>query len=61
MGTLSAHLPPENTWRKEAPIWAQSLWAILRDELEEWCTENHAEFVLYEFAEVHFSTPIQDT
>jgi hypothetical protein len=57
MGSLSAYLPPEDTWQAKAPLWAQSLWSKLREELQEWCTENHAEFVLYEFADVYFQLP----
>lgn len=58
MGILSVYLPPENIWCAKVPIWAQNLWTVLREELQEWSAENHVEFVIYEFADVHFSTSI---
>ena len=52
MGVLSAYLPTEDVWKQKSPPWARDLWPILRTELEEWCTENKAQFFIDESAGV---------
>lgn len=46
MGVLSVYLPTEAEWQHRAPLWAQLLWPALKSELEEWCTENNAQFYI---------------
>jgi hypothetical protein len=52
MGIFSAYLPTEAVWVRKAPDWAKNLWPVLRDELEAWCQNNNAEFVIDESATV---------
>ena len=53
MGILSAYLPTEQVWERKAPSWAKDLWPDLKKELEVWCKENKAEFVIDETAAVY--------
>ncbi|MDR7033239.1 MULTISPECIES: hypothetical protein [unclassified Mesorhizobium] len=53
MGVLSAHLPTETEWERRAPEWARSLWPSLKQELENWCGENNAQFHIDPSADVH--------
>ena len=53
MGVLSAYLPTESAWNKKAPPWAKDLYPELKKELEIWCRENKAEFVIDETAGVY--------
>ncbi|WP_300066653.1 hypothetical protein [uncultured Ruegeria sp.] len=46
MGVLSAYLPTEENWQKNGPAWARELWPTLRNELEDWCKKNKAQFHL---------------
>ncbi|MCW8108483.1 hypothetical protein OPS25_08245 [Alteromonas ponticola] len=46
MGILTAYLPTHSAWEKKGPCWAQDLWPQLRLELEKWCVENKAQFVI---------------
>jgi hypothetical protein len=52
MGVLSAYLPDESEWSRRGPEWARSLWFELRQELEEWCDKNDAQFFIYPSARV---------
>lgn len=53
MGVLTAYLPTEAVWQSKAPRWAKGLWPVLRDELEQWCQQNKAGFVIDATAEVY--------
>ena len=53
MGVLSAYLPTESAWKKKAPGWARDLYPTLKQELETWCKENKAQFVIDESAGVY--------
>ena len=53
MGVLSAYLPTENIWREKAPVWAKELWPVLKEELEVWCKENNAKFIVDKTAKVY--------
>ncbi|MBC6982660.1 hypothetical protein H8B08_12980 [Caulobacter sp. 17J80-11] len=53
MGVLSAYLPTEQAWRGKAPDWAIDLWPELKNDLEQWCRENHAQFIIDETATVN--------
>lgn len=53
MGILTAYLPTQDVWLKKAPDWAMHLWPTLRDELEVWCLQNNADFVIDENAGVY--------
>ena len=46
MGVLTAYLPTEEVWKQKSPDWARDLWPVLRTELEGWCKENNAGFVI---------------
>jgi hypothetical protein len=46
MGKLSAYLPTEDAWKHKAPMWARDLWPVLHSELEAWCKENKAQFIV---------------
>ena len=46
MGKLSAFLPTEVVWEEKAPLWAKSLYPELKQELEVWCKENNADFII---------------
>ncbi|MCW8108575.1 hypothetical protein OPS25_08710 [Alteromonas ponticola] len=46
MGILTAYLPTHSAWEQKGPSWAQNLWPHLRLELEAWCVENKAQFVI---------------
>ena len=46
MGRLTAYLPTEEAWKRQGPLWAVDLWGVLKVELEEWCRQNKAEFVI---------------
>ena len=46
MGKLTACLPTEEAFRARAPEWARELWPQLRDELQAWCGQNDADFVI---------------
>ena len=46
MGILSAYLPTQNVWHEKAPIWAKDSWPELKQELEAWCKENNAKFII---------------
>jgi len=52
MGVLSAYLPTEAMWQSKAPVWARDLWPELKIELESWCRNNKAQFVIDESAGV---------
>ena len=56
MGIFSACLPTQAAWRRKAPPWAQDLWPQLRAELEVWCRQNNAKFIIDERAGVHEAT-----
>ncbi len=53
MGVLSAYLPTESAWKKKAPNWAKELYPELKQELESWCKESKAEFVVDETAGIY--------
>lgn len=53
MGILSAYLPTESAWQQKAPGWAKDLYPTLKQELEMWCKENKAQFVIDESAGVY--------
>lgn len=53
MGILSAYLPTEKVWVQKAPSWAKDLYPELKNELEAWCKENKAKFVIDETAGVY--------
>lgn len=53
MGVLSAYLPTEVAWRRKAPDWAVDLWPTLKTELEQWCSDNNAEFHIDQTADVY--------
>ena len=46
MGILSAYLPTEEVWKQKSPLWARELYPTLKSELEEWCKENKANFII---------------
>jgi len=46
MGVLTAYLPTEEEWKRRGPEWAITFWPTLKAELEEWCLENDAQFVV---------------
>ena len=52
MGILSAYLPTAEAWNAKSPEWARSQYFDLKQELEEWCRENNAEFYIVETAGV---------
>lgn len=52
MGILTAYLPTEDAWSKKSPGWAKHLYPDLKTELELWCEENKAQFVIDETARV---------
>ena len=53
MGVLSACLPTENIWVGKAPVWAKGLWPVIKEELEVWCKENNAKFIIDKSAKVY--------
>lgn len=53
MGILSAYLPSEVAWRRQAPAWAKDLWPVLRDELQAWCAFNNARLYVEDSASVY--------
>jgi hypothetical protein len=53
MGILSAYLPTEAVWLEKAPSWASALWPVLSSELEAWCIENKARFIIDASASVY--------
>jgi len=53
MGVLSAYLPTETEWERRAPEWARMLWPVLKQELEDWCADNKAQFHIDASADVH--------
>ncbi|WP_111657774.1 hypothetical protein [Isoalcanivorax indicus] len=53
MGILSAYLPTESAWERRAPAWARDVWPQLKQELEEWCAANKAQFIIDESAGVY--------
>jgi hypothetical protein len=52
MGTLGAYLPTEEAWKLKSPPWSRDLWPVLKTELEAWCKEHRAKFVIDETATV---------
>jgi len=52
MGVYAAYLPTQRVWETKAPEWARDLWPLLKTELEDWCTNNNAEFYLDDTASV---------
>ena len=52
MGILTAYLPTEAAWQNKSPEWAKDLYFDLKKELEFWCIENKAKFVIDETAAV---------
>ena len=46
MGVLSAYLPTQDVWREIAPLWAKDNWPELRQDLEVWCKQNNAKFII---------------
>ena len=46
MGVLAAYLPTEEAWGSKAPVWARDLWPVLKVELEAWCKQHDARFVI---------------
>ena len=46
MGIMTAYLPAQAEWQRQAPEWARPLWPQLRDELEEWCRGNGTQFII---------------
>ena len=53
MGILTACLATEEAWQRKAPTWARDLWPTLKTELEDWCKQNNAKFVIDENALVY--------
>jgi len=53
MGILSAYLPTEDAWSRKAPAWAKHLYPQLKQELEQWCRDNDAEFIIDASAAVY--------
>lgn len=53
MGVLTVYLPTEQVWLKKAPSWAKNHWLPLKEQLEVWCKENKAEFLIDETAGVY--------
>ena len=53
MGIFSAYLPTESAWNKKAPSWAKELYPELKQELETWCKENKAKFIIDETAGIY--------
>ena len=63
MGELTACLPTQETWSRQAPEWAVDLWPTLKVELEAWCVAKRAAFVIDEKAEVwpfYGKMPVRD-
>ena len=54
MGIFSARLPTESVYQQKAPTWARDLWSVLKIELEAWCIENDAKFVIDKTADVYW-------
>ncbi len=46
MGILSAYLPTEEVWLQKSPSWAKEMYPDLKSELETWCKENKAKFIV---------------
>ncbi|WP_281214356.1 hypothetical protein [Shewanella insulae] len=53
MGILSAYLPTQSAWEQKGPSWARDLWPQLKQELEAWCVENKAQFIIDESAGIY--------
>jgi hypothetical protein len=54
MGVLTAYLPSEAAWVVKGPSWAKRMWPELRAELEQWCAQSGAKFVIDDTAGVFF-------
>lgn len=52
MGILSAYLPTESAWKTKSPEWAKKHYPELKEELQQWCMENKAKFIIDETAGV---------
>jgi len=37
MGVVSVDFPTEDTWEREAPVWAKPYWETVRTQLAAWC------------------------
>lgn len=46
MGVLAAYLPTQDVWQEIAPVWAKNNWPELKQELEIWCQDNKAKFII---------------
>jgi hypothetical protein len=46
MGAAGAYLPTQAAWPHKGPEWARELWPVLHDELQAWCRQHQAKFVV---------------
>lgn len=36
-GVVSVEFPTEDTWERDAPVWAKPYWEAVRNQLTAWC------------------------